>query len=72
MGGQAGIAGGLPPRWGVVKGVGEQSPAPVSVNTGVVGDVCRISTPVTPLWEQSLALETAELLGPAVILDSCD
>lgn len=27
---------------GGVKGVGEQSPAPVSVNTGVVGDVCRI------------------------------
>lgn len=48
------------------------SPAPVSM-TWVWWEMCAgSSTPMTPLWEQSLGSEAAEPLGPAVILDSCD
>lgn len=49
------------------------NPQRLSLLTRVWWEMCAgSSTPMTPLWEQSLGLETAERLGPAVILDSCD
>lgn len=49
------------------------NPQRLSLLTRVWWEMCAgPPTPMTPLWEQSLGLETAEPLGPAVILDSCD